>query len=638
MSADEIKAALNQGAAEFARYLFPNGKRRGSEWLVGNVAGDPGESLSICIEGEKVGVWCDFATAEKGSNLIELFMANRRVDFRTARTQCADWLGLPHVRNDGTPQHRKLGETINWQRCVNDFTEKHLERLGEWRGYSGEFCSWLHRSGLVGLWRKRIAGVWQDHIAFPVHDRAGKIAAVHYWRTDARKWYYYPLGAKVRPLVIGELVTGDVVHVFESQWDAFAFMDVSGERNGIVITRGASNGAMVAGLIPERSTAYLWTQNDEAGEKWQTGICANTKGTVKRVKIPAPHKDLNDWTRAGATADDLHAAMVNAEVVREAEQSWTDALNAAVVTSSELHDLELRPRKKLLGDWFCEGDLGFIFAFRGVGKTWLALAIAQALSTGGKLGDWQAHESVKVLYIDGEMPPDLMRDRCDGLQSTNDQLQFLNHEILFERTGKVLNITNREIQQAITQRCFMNGVKVLILDNLSTLASGMKENEADSWELVNNWLLDLRRRKIAVVIVHHAGRSGEMRGTSKREDNVFWIIALDDAKQHADDKRGARFVSRFTKPSRNTQEEIPAYEWHFVTDPITATVSVVCKIAQSLDVFRQLIEEGVTDCKDIAAEMKMSTASVSRMAHKAISEGWLKKKGRGYAFLEKEVK
>jgi len=87
----------------------------------------------------------------------------------------------------------------------------------------------------------------------------------------------------------------------------------------------------------------------------------------------------------------------------------------------------------------------------------------------------------------------------------------------------------------------------------------MRENEADSWELVNNWLLDLRRRKIAVVIVHHAGRSGEMRGTSKREDNVFWIIALDDAKKDADDKRGARFISRFTKPSRNTQEEMPAY-------------------------------------------------------------------------------
>jgi RecA-family ATPase len=223
-------------------------------------------------------------------------------------------------------------------------------------------------------------------------------------------------------------------------------------------------------------------------------------------------------------------------VAREGDKSWPDALNESVVTSSELYDLHLKPRRKLLGDWFCEGDLGFIFAFRGVGKTWLALAIAQALSTGGKLGDWQPHTPVKVLYVDGEMPPDLIRDRCKGLEASNNNLQFLNHEILFERTGKVLNITNPEVQQAITQRCVHSGTKVLILDNLSTLASGMRENEADSWELVSNWLLVMRRRKIAVIIIHHAGRSGEMRGTSKREDSVFWIVALDDAKNNAEEQ------------------------------------------------------------------------------------------------------
>jgi hypothetical protein len=70
------------------------------------------------------------------------------------------------------------------------------------------------------------------------------------------------------------------------------------------------------------------------------------------------------------------------------------------------------------------------------------VAIAQALSTGGKLGDWQARAPVKVLYVDGEMPPDLMRDRCAGLEAIDVNLEFLNHEILFERTGKVLNITN----------------------------------------------------------------------------------------------------------------------------------------------------------------------------------------------------
>ncbi len=106
----------------------------------------------------------------------------------------------------------------------------------------------------------------------------------------------------------------------------------------------------------------------------------------------------------------------------------------------------------------------------------------------------------------------------------------------------------------------------MVLDNLSTLASGMKENDSFAWEQVNNWLLQFRRHKIAVIMVHHAGRNGEARGTSKREDAAFWVMALDDAKKHADDKSGARFISRFTKPSRNTQEEVPAYEWQITTD------------------------------------------------------------------------
>src|SRR4029077_16826654 len=100
--------------------------------------------------------------------------------------------------------------------------------------------------------------------------------------------------------------------------DAFALMDISGERCGIIITRGASNGPLVSALIPENSTAYLWTQNDAAAEKWEKDICARAKAAVERVKIPVPHKDLNDWTRAGATGADLLDAMVRGDVVPHA--------------------------------------------------------------------------------------------------------------------------------------------------------------------------------------------------------------------------------------------------------------------------------------------------------------------------------
>jgi AAA domain-containing protein len=480
--AEIVKRELARRVEELVAYLFPNGKRQGIHWCVGDVTGAPGKSFKICIAGEKAGLWGDFAESGKHSrSLLDLWMHARNVDFKTALREGAEWLGVslsPDVAqaSEGPPSQKlnsKDPTPIDWQRCVDAFTEKHLERLAEWRGYSGEVCSWLKESRLVGL--------HDNCIAFPVHDRAGKVVAVHYRLKDG-SWRYYPQGAKARPLVIGELIAGEPVHVFESQWDCFAFLNVSDERTGVIVTRGASNGALVPDLISESSTVYVWTQNDAPGEKWEKDICANTKAVVTRAKIPAPHKDLNDWTRAGATAEDLLAAMMNAEVVREGEKSWIEALNESVVTSNELRDLQLMPRRKLLGDWFCEGDLGFIFAFRGVGKTWLALATAQTLSTGGKLGDWPGHAPVKVLYIDGEMPPDLMRSRCKGLEAGNDNLQFLNHEILFERSGKVLNITNREIQQAITETCVASGVKVLFLDNLSTLASGMRENEADSWE------------------------------------------------------------------------------------------------------------------------------------------------------------
>jgi hypothetical protein len=314
--------------------------------------------------------------------------------------------------------------------------------------------------------------------------------------------------------------------------------------------------------------------------------------------------------------------------------SLLDLIDRAVVTSSELAGLTLSPRQRLLGDWFCEGDQGMIYAYRGVGKTWLALMMAKALSQAGSVGEWQAHAPTKVLYIDGEMPADLMRARDQGLSQGLGEVEFLNHEILFDRTERVLNITQIDVQQAILNRCIRDKIKVLFLDNLSTLASGMKENDSFAWEQVNNWLLQFRRHKIAVILIHHAGRSGEARGTSKREDATFWVIALDDAKKQSDDKRGARFISRFTKPSRNTQEEIPAYEWHIVTDRVTGEISVAHKLAQSMDVFRHCIEEGVTDCTQLSEELKTSKGQISKWAKKAIGEGWLKKNGREYALVD----
>jgi Toprim-like len=158
---------------------------------------------------------------------------------------------------------------------------------------------------------------------------------------NSDKWFHFPKGVNAAPLIIGK-TEETTLHFFESTWDALSYADVSGERSGIVCTRGSSNARFAIEAAAEASTLYLWTQNDAPGAKWQSDIVAGAQCAVKRVKIPARQKDLNDWTRAGARVDELIAAMVNAETLREAELSWTDALNAAVV----------RPANYTILNWF----------------------------------------------------------------------------------------------------------------------------------------------------------------------------------------------------------------------------------------------------------------------------------------------
>lgn len=308
-----------------------------------------------------------------------------------------------------------------------------------------------------------------------------------------------------------------------------------------------------------------------------------------------------------------------------------DAIRMAARDSVGIEALGLPPRNPILGDWFKEGDLGFIYAPRGLGKTWLSLAIASAVANGRRLGPWQAHGVWPVCYVDGEMAVDGMLERMNGMEA-GPNLSILNHEALFHLSGKVLNIAEPETQQALMDYCLETGQRVLVLDNLSCLASGMEENKADHWEAVLGWLLAMRRHKVAVNIVLHAGRNGEPRGTSKREDSAFWMLRLDAVNE---DKAGAekqtRFISRFVKERNSGKPQAPL-EWTFQTGPDGLTC-IVHKEADKFAIFRQWIEAGLNTATDIAAEMDTTKGTVSKMAKVAQKAGWLATDGRKYTLV-----
>jgi len=310
-------------------------------------------------------------------------------------------------------------------------------------------------------------------------------------------------------------------------------------------------------------------------------------------------------------------------------QSLYDALNAAVVPFNQLNAQGIPPKRPIMGDWFKEGDYGIMFAQRGVGKTWLSMGMASALNSKDSFGPWPVHDSPGVLYVDGEMPAESIHQRMEGM-GADGMLLSLNHEVLHHKSDRMLNLAEPQTQKALTQICLDRGIKVLFLDNLSSLVMGVAEDKADEWEKILVWFLGLRKQGVSVVLVLHAGRSNQNpRGTSRREDGTDWVIKLDKVTSDAGEGVvGARFVSRFEK-NRNAQTDPPDIEWHFQTDE-TGKVIIHHKVGDPYEALIDWVKNGLTSATDIAKEMGVAVGTISKLATKAISEGRLKKDGRGY--------
>jgi hypothetical protein len=310
------------------------------------------------------------------------------------------------------------------------------------------------------------------------------------------------------------------------------------------------------------------------------------------------------------------------------EMPWNEALSKGTCSAAALSKMAIIPREPLIDDWCKAGDLGFIFAKRGVGKTWLGMHLAKGLATKINVGPWKIHNRASVLYLDGEMPAGDVKQRVNWLgQQSSENLVYANHEILCDQTGRIMNIADPIFQTAILEFCQAGEFTALFLDNLSTLASGIDENKNMDWEVIQPWLLKLRRAHITVFFIHHGGRNNEMRGGSKREDPSFWVIRLDQPNS-AEPSDGAHFISRFTK-WRNASKQPKTYEWIYKPE-INGEVLVEVREASPLQIFHDHVFNGLDTCTEIAIEMDATNGYISQLAKKAQDQGWLRIEKRKY--------
>lgn len=389
------------------------------------------------------------------------------------------------------------------------------------------------------------------------------------------------------------------------------------------------------GALPVSAALHFDTANETPNPRFDVPSVEPPEAVIGQNVCPGASGRIVDYS-----SSDPDNGVVVPQVAPERPSDGSrvmtpEMLSTALIKADDLAALDIPIQQAICGSWFYQGALGFLFAERGLGKTWLALLMAISFAAGRNFGPWSVSRRWRVLYVDGEMPLDTIRDRFAALHHSQGpcDLQILNHEWLFQKTNCVFNLSGIKPQDALLQLCVSENIEILILDNLSCLFSGVAENDADAWEQVLPWLLDLRRRNIAVVMVHHSGRSGQqMRGTSRREDAAFWILRLDAVAEHSNPVEGARFVSKFVKQRQGTRNETAPIEWHFEPTGLITRVSFK-RSATVEEVFKQHVKDGLTSCTDIAEEMQLSKGTVSKLAKRAEVEGWLRIVGRTYVLV-----
>ena len=309
----------------------------------------------------------------------------------------------------------------------------------------------------------------------------------------------------------------------------------------------------------------------------------------------------------------------DAEAIAEHMAGPSDEVRPELVAIAldEFLTRQFPPKEMLIEPWLPLKGLGMVFGPRGVGKTNFAVGTAYAAASAGIFLKWTAPAARKVLLLDGEMPAGTLQERLRIIVAKSElkppagnYLRVLSADIC---DHGLPDISTQAGQDSLEPQ--IGDAQLIIIDNISTICRSGRENESESWGIVQAWALKQRRAGRSVLFIHHAGKGGEQRGTSKREDVMDSVIklSLPDDYSPVD---GARFVVTFTKSRGFVGPEAEPFEAAY-RDGEWSTKDIEDSLAEQA---YQMASEGMTQRK-IAAELGCSPAKVNRLInrHKGIT-------------------
>jgi 5S rRNA maturation endonuclease (ribonuclease M5) len=340
---DEVRARLLDQLESVLLYLFPRGKRRGKQFVVGNLQGAPGDSLVIELEGPKRGLWIDFDTGESG-DVLALWACVRGytlpAGFSDLLDDAGDWLVVPLIAP--TPVVRSA--------AAYDDLGPHT---GKWDyvGPDGQLLACVYRYDTP---------TGKQYRPWDARARAMRMP-------EPRPLYNLPAVA-----------ASDAVVLVEGEKCADAL-----RKFGIVATTamgGAATAIDKTDWTPlAGKTVAVWPDHDDAGGRYADAVIPkliHIGAKVRRVTVPQgkPKK----WDAADAVAEGFEV-----EELLRCSRPVADAVRSLDITRWRAADRfvgEPQVRRWLVDGVFPQAQAALIAAAGGVGKSFLLLALAREVA------------------------------------------------------------------------------------------------------------------------------------------------------------------------------------------------------------------------------------------------------------------
>ena len=174
--------------------------------------------------------------------------------------------------------------------------------------------------------------------------------------------------------------------------------------------------------------------------------------------------------------------------------------------------------------------------------------------------------------------------------------------------------------QMLVEEHITDDIKLIIVDNISTLVRTGRENEAEGWLPVQGWFLKLRAAGKSVLAIHHSNKSGKSRGTSKREDVLDTVIRLEHGSGYSPEQ-GACFEVHYEKNRGIYGEDVKPFEAQLITGDQGEAIWTTRTLEDSTyDKVAKLANQGLSKA-EIATELEIHKSSAGRHYNKGVLQG-----------------